>query len=187
MPCGRPTPCFSTLHAKAAGRGPSMRSLERACLPSGICRAIRRRWRAIWLACGVPVTDSRACSRTICSRKRVTLRRSQRCGGAPSPKAEAKWTMPAPDLDVRYVARLARLALTDEEARVFGAQLAGILEHVSALNGLDTSDVAATAQVVESRNAWRDDAVAACRASSEKVGERLRRRARGQRPRTLCA
>jgi aspartyl-tRNA(Asn)/glutamyl-tRNA(Gln) amidotransferase subunit C len=79
--------------------------------------------------------------------------------------------MPAPDLDVRYVAKLARLALTDEEARIYGSQLAGILEHVSALNELDTSDVAATAQVVESRNAWRDDAVTACLPREEVLEE----------------
>jgi aspartyl-tRNA(Asn)/glutamyl-tRNA(Gln) amidotransferase subunit C len=67
--------------------------------------------------------------------------------------------MPGPDLDVRYVAKLARLALTGEEASAYGAQLADILEHVGALNALDTSDVAATAQVIESRNVWRDDEV----------------------------
>ena len=70
--------------------------------------------------------------------------------------------MPGPELDVRYVAKLARLALTDDEARVYGAQLAGILGHVAALNELDTSDVGATAQVVESRNVWRDDEPVAC-------------------------
>ena len=70
--------------------------------------------------------------------------------------------MAGPDLDVRYVAKLARLALTDEEARAYGAQLADILEHVSALGELDTSDVAATAQVIESRNVWRDDDVTPC-------------------------
>jgi aspartyl-tRNA(Asn)/glutamyl-tRNA(Gln) amidotransferase subunit C len=70
--------------------------------------------------------------------------------------------MAAPELDVRYVAKLARLALTDEEARVYGAQLADILGHVAALNELDTSDVAATAQVVESRNVWRQDDPVPC-------------------------
>jgi aspartyl-tRNA(Asn)/glutamyl-tRNA(Gln) amidotransferase subunit C len=70
--------------------------------------------------------------------------------------------MAGPELDVRYVAKLARLALTDEEARVYGAQLADILGHVAALNELDTSDVAATAQVVESRNVWRQDDPVPC-------------------------
>ena len=70
--------------------------------------------------------------------------------------------MASPDLDVRYVAKLARIALTDDEARTYGAQLADILGHVAALNELDTSDVAATAQVIESRNVDRADALAPC-------------------------
>jgi len=70
--------------------------------------------------------------------------------------------MASPDLDVRYVAKLARIALTDDEARTYGAQLADILGHVAALNELDTSDVAATAQVIESRNVDREDALAPC-------------------------
>jgi len=70
--------------------------------------------------------------------------------------------MAAPELDVRYVAKLARIALTDDELRTYGAQLADILGHVAALNELDTSDVAATAQVIESRNVSRADDVAPC-------------------------
>jgi aspartyl-tRNA(Asn)/glutamyl-tRNA(Gln) amidotransferase subunit C len=70
--------------------------------------------------------------------------------------------MASPDLDVRYVAKLARIALTDDEARTYGAQLADILGHVAALNELDTSDVAATAQVIESRNVEREDTLTPC-------------------------
>jgi aspartyl-tRNA(Asn)/glutamyl-tRNA(Gln) amidotransferase subunit C len=62
-------------------------------------------------------------------------------------------------IDVRYVAKLARLALTDDEVERFGAQLGDLLEHVNALAKLDVSQVAATAQVVESRNVERDDLV----------------------------
>ena len=65
-------------------------------------------------------------------------------------------------IDVRYVAKLARLALTDQEVEKFGAQLGDLLEHVDALGKLDVSKVAATAQVVESRNVERDDAVKPC-------------------------
>ena len=60
-------------------------------------------------------------------------------------------------IDVRYVAKLARIALTDEEVELYGAQLGNLLEHVDALGKLDVSQVAATAQVVESRNVERDD------------------------------
>lgn len=71
--------------------------------------------------------------------------------------------MASPDkIDVRYVAKLARVELTDEEVDSFGAQLADLLDHVNALADLDTAQVAATAQVVESRNVEREDAQAAC-------------------------
>jgi aspartyl-tRNA(Asn)/glutamyl-tRNA(Gln) amidotransferase subunit C len=65
-------------------------------------------------------------------------------------------------IDVRHVARLARLALTDEEAATYGAQLDAILGHVDALQGLPTGDVAATAQVVPLRNVTRDDRIGPC-------------------------
>lgn len=62
-------------------------------------------------------------------------------------------------IDVRYVAKLARLALTDDEVARFGTQLGDLLEHVDVLSKLDVSKVAATAQVVESRNVERLDEV----------------------------
>ncbi len=67
--------------------------------------------------------------------------------------------MSSEKIDVRYVAKLARLALTDDEVARFGAQLGDLLEHVNALAKLDVSQVDATAQVVESRNVERDDIV----------------------------
>jgi aspartyl-tRNA(Asn)/glutamyl-tRNA(Gln) amidotransferase subunit C len=65
-------------------------------------------------------------------------------------------------IDVRYVAKLARIALSDEEAVRFGKQLADLLEHVNVLSELETASVPATAQVVESRNVERSDEVAPC-------------------------
>jgi aspartyl-tRNA(Asn)/glutamyl-tRNA(Gln) amidotransferase subunit C len=62
-------------------------------------------------------------------------------------------------IDVRYVAKLARIALTDEEVERFGAQLGDLLDHVNALSELDTNTVTATAQVVVSRNVERPDSV----------------------------
>ncbi|HET9028801.1 MAG TPA: Asp-tRNA(Asn)/Glu-tRNA(Gln) amidotransferase subunit GatC [Candidatus Aquilonibacter sp.] len=68
--------------------------------------------------------------------------------------------MSSEKIDVRYVAKLARLALTDDEVARFGTQLGDLLEHVDALSKLDVSAVAATAQVVESRNVERPDEIA---------------------------
>jgi aspartyl-tRNA(Asn)/glutamyl-tRNA(Gln) amidotransferase subunit C len=59
--------------------------------------------------------------------------------------------------DVDHVAALARLGITDEERIRFAAQLSGILSHFEALQGLDTTDIAPTAQTVDLRNVMRAD------------------------------
>ena len=63
---------------------------------------------------------------------------------------------------MRHVAKLARLALSDAEVDQYGSQLAGLLTFVDELRELDTDHVGATAQVVESRNVVRPDALAPC-------------------------
>ena len=70
--------------------------------------------------------------------------------------------MPTERIDVRGVARLARLALSDDEIERYGSQLEDLLKHVDDLKQLDTSDVAATAQVIESRNVMRPDVNTPC-------------------------
>lgn len=56
--------------------------------------------------------------------------------------------MPA-DLDVRYVARLARLDLTDEEAAHFQAQLTDVLGYIAALDHLDVTGLEPTVHAEE--------------------------------------
>jgi aspartyl-tRNA(Asn)/glutamyl-tRNA(Gln) amidotransferase subunit C len=63
----------------------------------------------------------------------------------------------SPDIDVAYVAKLARIALTPDEIERFGVQLGSLLEHVATLAQLPVDDVATTAQVVPSTNVVRDD------------------------------
>jgi aspartyl-tRNA(Asn)/glutamyl-tRNA(Gln) amidotransferase subunit C len=70
--------------------------------------------------------------------------------------------LPAQSIDIRYVAKLARIELTDEEIEIFGKQLGDLLGHVNALEKLDIASVPATAQVVESRNVTREDAPRPC-------------------------
>ena len=43
-------------------------------------------------------------------------------------------------IDVRYVAKLARLDLTDEEANTFQSQLESIMSHVQSLKEVDLPD-----------------------------------------------
>lgn len=65
--------------------------------------------------------------------------------------------MASGEIDVAYVAKLARLALTAGEIERFGVQLGALLEHVGALEELPVSGVAATAQVIPQSNVMRDD------------------------------
>ncbi|MDA8217643.1 MAG: Asp-tRNA(Asn)/Glu-tRNA(Gln) amidotransferase subunit GatC [Dehalococcoidales bacterium] len=58
---------------------------------------------------------------------------------------------------VRHVARLARLGLTQAEVDKFGVQLSHILENIEILNQLDTTDVPPTAQVTGLENVMRND------------------------------
>ncbi len=70
--------------------------------------------------------------------------------------------MPEVPIDIDHVARLARLALTKEEAARFSAQFSRLFEFISELQQLDVSGVHATAQVIPLRNAFRDDAIKPC-------------------------
>jgi len=58
---------------------------------------------------------------------------------------------------VRHVAKLARLKLTDEQVRKYTGQLAAILEYVQKLGELNTDDVEPTAHAVPIRNIFRQD------------------------------
>jgi len=59
--------------------------------------------------------------------------------------------------EVRHVARLARLTLTDDEVARFGEQLSAILEAVSKVSELDLSDVPPTSHPLELVNACAPD------------------------------
>ena len=67
--------------------------------------------------------------------------------------------MAAHDFDVKYVAHLARLSLTPEEEKKFGAQLGQILGYIEKLNQLDVSQVEPTAHAVPLVNVTRPDEV----------------------------
>lgn len=64
-------------------------------------------------------------------------------------------------MDVRYVADLARLELTDDEARRYGDQLQAVLAYVAQLRELDVAGVEPTAHATRLVNVLRDDAPAA--------------------------
>jgi len=65
--------------------------------------------------------------------------------------------MSTPDLNVRKVATLARLALSEEEVETFQGQLGRILEHIEHLKKLDVSEVEPTAHTYPVFNVVRED------------------------------
>ena len=60
------------------------------------------------------------------------------------------------DLDVAYVARLARINLTEEEEKIFQKQLDDVLKYIEKLSQLDVTGVDAAAHALPV--VFRDDA-----------------------------
>ena len=67
--------------------------------------------------------------------------------------------MASVEIDVKYVAHLARLALTPEEEKQLGAQLGNILGYIEKLRELDVSKVEPTAHAVPMTNVTRPDEI----------------------------
>jgi aspartyl-tRNA(Asn)/glutamyl-tRNA(Gln) amidotransferase subunit C len=65
--------------------------------------------------------------------------------------------MAAPEIDIKYVAHLARLHLTPDEEKKLGAQLGNILGYIEKLNQLDVAGVEPTAHAVPMVNVTRAD------------------------------
>ena len=61
--------------------------------------------------------------------------------------------------EVKHIAELARLRLTDEELEHYREQLSSILDHVARLQTLDTTGIPPTASVLPSRSVLRLDQV----------------------------
>ncbi len=59
--------------------------------------------------------------------------------------------------DVRKVARLARLKLTDDEVEMFARQLGDVLGYVDQLSQVDTTGVQPLVHAVEVANVFRPD------------------------------
>jgi len=61
--------------------------------------------------------------------------------------------------DVRHLAQLSNLQLSDDEITSLQTDLANILDYIDQLNEIDTSGVEPTYQVTGLENVWRDDTV----------------------------
>jgi len=70
--------------------------------------------------------------------------------------------MAAPtNLDIDYVAKLARLTLTPLEKEKFAQQLSDVLHHIEQLGKVDVSGIEPTAHAFPVSNVWADDVVQA--------------------------
>lgn len=61
--------------------------------------------------------------------------------------------------DVRHLAQLSSLQLSDDEVNSLQQDIAGILTYVEQLGELDTANVQPTYQVTDLENVWREDEV----------------------------
>ena len=65
-------------------------------------------------------------------------------------------SQPAP-LNIDHVAKLARLALTEEEKQTFSQQLGDVLHHIEALKKIDVSGIEPSAHAFAVHNVWQED------------------------------
>jgi len=61
------------------------------------------------------------------------------------------------DIDIDYVANLARIALTDTEKEIFSRQLGDVLRYIERLSAVDVSHVEPTAHAFPISNVWAED------------------------------
>ena len=75
------------------------------------------------------------------------------------------------DDEVARLAKLARLALTDQELESFAGQLDAILDHVSQVQAVDVTDVTPTGNPLTDVNVTRPDVVDPCLTQAEALAE----------------
>jgi aspartyl-tRNA(Asn)/glutamyl-tRNA(Gln) amidotransferase subunit C len=73
------------------------------------------------------------------------------------------------ELDVRYIAQLARLHLSEEEIATFQTQLSQVLTYVEKLSQADVSGVEPTAHANAVHNVFRPDVARPCDLTSESL------------------
>ena len=77
----------------------------------------------------------------------------------PQPPAEAPVRTALDDADVRHVARLARLAIPEDQIHGYAEQLQSILAYVAKIAEVDVQGIEPTAHAVHMHNIFREDVV----------------------------
>lgn len=75
------------------------------------------------------------------------------------------------DDDVRHIAKLARLKISDAEAKKFNKELSSILDYMEILHEVNTENIEPTAQVTGLTNVERADEIKPSEASKEDLLE----------------
>ncbi|HAH49896.1 MAG TPA: Asp-tRNA(Asn)/Glu-tRNA(Gln) amidotransferase GatCAB subunit C [Balneola sp.] len=65
--------------------------------------------------------------------------------------------MSVSEKDVQYIANLARLQVTNEEARSYAKDMSSILEYMDLLNEVDTSNIEPLEHVIDLESRFRKD------------------------------
>jgi len=78
-------------------------------------------------------------------------------------------------IDVGYVAKLARLNLSDEETSLFQKQLGDVLKYAEKLREVDVSHVEATAHAIPVFNIFREDQPGDCFTAEEALSNAPRK------------
>ena len=73
--------------------------------------------------------------------------------------------------EVAHLAKLARLALTDDELDSYAGQLDAILTHVSQIQAVDVTGVEPTDNPLKAVNVTRPDQIAPCLTQQEALAE----------------
>lgn len=61
--------------------------------------------------------------------------------------------------EIKHIADLARLDLTDQELKIYGDQLSNVLSYIDQIKEVDTTNVEPTAQVTGLENVLREDKI----------------------------
>ena len=78
-------------------------------------------------------------------------------------------------IDVGYVAKLARLNLSDEETSLFQKQLGDVLKYAEKLREVDVSHIEATAHAIPVFNVFREDQPGDCFTAEEALSNAPRK------------
>lgn len=76
-------------------------------------------------------------------------------------------------MDIKHIAKLARIKLTKEEEAKFGKELSSILDFVDKLNKADTSGTEPAYQITGLVNSYRDDEPRGDFEMNEELNEKL--------------